>query len=54
MQCRKDLPGDIYLSAQMKADDQAKAEALEARGVRVGKNPTEVAQIAAETAGTRA
>ena len=33
---------------------QAKAEALEARGVRVGKNPTEVAQIAADTAGTRA
>ena len=33
---------------------QAKAEALEARGVRVGKNPTEVAQIAAETAGARA
>jgi ribose transport system substrate-binding protein len=25
VQCRKDLPGDIYLSAQMKADDQAKA-----------------------------
>jgi succinyl-CoA synthetase alpha subunit len=27
---------------------QAKAEALEARGVRVGKNPTEVAQIATQ------
>jgi succinyl-CoA synthetase alpha subunit len=27
---------------------QAKAEALEAKGVRVGKNPTEVAQIAAQ------
>jgi succinyl-CoA synthetase alpha subunit len=27
---------------------QAKAEALEARGVRVGRNPTEVARIAAE------
>ena len=25
VQCRKDLPGDIYLSAEMKADDQAKA-----------------------------
>ena len=25
VQCRSDLPGDIYLSAQMKADDQAKA-----------------------------
>jgi ribose transport system substrate-binding protein len=25
VQCRKDLPGDIYLSAQMKGDDQAKA-----------------------------
>ena len=24
-QCRKDLPGDIYLSAHMSADDQAKA-----------------------------
>jgi succinyl-CoA synthetase alpha subunit len=33
---------------------QAKAEALEARDVRVGKSPTEVAQIAAETAGARA
>ena len=25
VQCRKDLPGDIYLSAEMNADDQAKA-----------------------------
>ncbi|MBV8696652.1 MAG: substrate-binding domain-containing protein [Bradyrhizobium sp.] len=25
VQCRKDLPGDIYLSAEMKADEQAKA-----------------------------
>jgi len=25
VQCRSDLPGDIYLSAQMKAEDQAKA-----------------------------
>jgi succinyl-CoA synthetase alpha subunit len=33
---------------------QAKAEALEAKGVRVGKNPTEVAQIAAERVGARA
>jgi succinyl-CoA synthetase alpha subunit len=33
---------------------QAKAEALEANGVRVGKNPTEVARIAAELAGARA
>jgi succinyl-CoA synthetase alpha subunit len=32
---------------------QAKAEALEAKGVRVGKNPTEVAKLAAETAGAR-
>ena len=32
---------------------QAKADALEAKGVRVGKNPTEVAQIAAEMAGAR-
>jgi succinyl-CoA synthetase alpha subunit len=32
---------------------QAKAEALEARGVRVGKNPTEVAQIAAQMSGVR-
>ena len=33
---------------------QAKAEALEARGVRVGRNPTEAAQIAAEMAGAPA
>ncbi len=33
---------------------QAKAEALEQRGVRVGRNPTEVAQIAAERVGARA
>jgi succinyl-CoA synthetase alpha subunit len=32
---------------------QAKAEALEQRGVRVGRNPTEVAQIAAERVGSR-
>jgi ribose transport system substrate-binding protein len=25
VQCRKDLPGQIYLSAQLSADDQAKA-----------------------------
>jgi succinyl-CoA synthetase alpha subunit len=33
---------------------QAKAEALEAKGVRVGRNPTEVARIAAERVGARA
>ena len=33
---------------------QAKAEALEAKGVRVGKNPTEVAGIAAERVGAKA
>ena len=33
---------------------QAKAEALEAKGVRVGKNPTEVARIAAERVGAKA
>jgi succinyl-CoA synthetase alpha subunit len=33
---------------------QAKAEALEAKGVRVGKNPTEVARIAAERVGATA
>ena len=33
---------------------QAKADALEAKGVRVGKNPTEVARIAADMAGSRA
>jgi succinyl-CoA synthetase alpha subunit len=33
---------------------QAKAEALEAKGVKVGKNPTEVAKIAAERVGARA
>ncbi len=33
---------------------QAKKEALEARGVRVGTNPTEVARLAAETLAARA
>jgi succinyl-CoA synthetase alpha subunit len=33
---------------------QAKKEALEARGVRVGTNPTEVARIVAEMAGAAA
>jgi succinyl-CoA synthetase alpha subunit len=33
---------------------QAKAEALEAKGVRVGKNPTEAARIAAEMVGAKA
>ena len=33
---------------------QAKREALEARGVRVGTSPTEVAQLVAEVAGARA
>jgi succinyl-CoA synthetase alpha subunit len=33
---------------------QAKAEALEAKGVSVGRNPTEVARIAAERVGARA
>ena len=33
---------------------QAKKEALEARGVRVGTTPTEVAELAAEVAGARA
>jgi succinyl-CoA synthetase alpha subunit len=33
---------------------QAKAEALEARGVPVGRNPTEAARIAAERVGARA
>ena len=33
---------------------QAKKEALEAVGVKVGTTPTEVAELAAETAGTRA
>jgi succinyl-CoA synthetase alpha subunit len=32
---------------------QAKAEALEAKGVRVGRNPTQVAEIAIEVLGTR-
>jgi succinyl-CoA synthetase alpha subunit len=31
----------------------AKAEALEARGVRVGRNPTQVSEIAEEILGTR-
>jgi succinyl-CoA synthetase alpha subunit len=33
---------------------QAKADALEAKGVKVGKNPTEVAKLAAEMVGARA
>ena len=33
---------------------QAKAEALEACGVAVGRNPTEVARIAADRVGARA
>jgi succinyl-CoA synthetase alpha subunit len=33
---------------------QAKKEALEAHGVRVGTNPTEVAELVAETVGARA
>jgi succinyl-CoA synthetase alpha subunit len=33
---------------------QAKKEALESRGIRVGTTPTEVAQLAAETVGARA
>jgi len=33
---------------------QAKKEALEARGVRVGTTPTEVAELAVEVAGARA
>ena len=33
-----------------KGTAQAKAEALEAKGVRVGRTPTEVAEIAAEIA----
>ena len=37
-----------------KGTAQAKADALEARGVRVGRNPTEVADLAAEVAGARA
>jgi succinyl-CoA synthetase alpha subunit len=33
---------------------EAKKDALEARGIRVGKTPTEVAQLVAEVAGARA
>ena len=33
---------------------QAKKEALEAQGVRVGTNPTEAAQLAADIVGARA
>jgi succinyl-CoA synthetase alpha subunit len=36
-----------------KGTAQAKAEALEAKGVRVGRTPTEVADIAAEIAGAK-
>jgi succinyl-CoA synthetase alpha subunit len=36
-----------------KGTAQAKAEALEAKGVRVGRNPTEVADIAAEALGAK-
>jgi succinyl-CoA synthetase alpha subunit len=37
-----------------KGTAQAKAEALEAHGVRVGRTPTEVAEVAAETLGAAA
>ena len=37
-----------------KGTAQAKAEALEAKGVRVGRNPTQVAELAVETVGARA
>jgi succinyl-CoA synthetase alpha subunit len=37
-----------------KGTAQAKAEALEAKGVRVGRNPTEVAEIAVEALGAPA
>jgi len=36
-----------------KGTAQAKAEALEAKGVRVGRTPTQVADIAAEIAGAK-
>ena len=36
-----------------KGTAQAKAEALEAKGVRVGRTPTEVAEIAVDTLGAR-
>jgi succinyl-CoA synthetase alpha subunit len=36
-----------------KGTAQAKAEALEAKGVRVGRTPTQVAEIAAEIAGAK-
>ena len=36
-----------------KGTAQAKAEALEAKGVRVGRTPTEVADIAAEIVGAK-
>ncbi len=37
-----------------KGTAQAKADALEAQGIRVGKNPTEVAQLAADLVGVKA
>ena len=36
-----------------KGTAQAKAEALEERGVRVGRNPTQVAELAADTLGAK-
>jgi succinyl-CoA synthetase alpha subunit len=36
-----------------KGTAQAKAEALEAQGVRVGRNPTQVAEVAAEVLGAK-
>ena len=36
------------VSGIARAPPQAKAEALEAKGVRVGRTPTEVAEIAVE------
>ena len=35
------------------AKDRSQAEALEAKGVRVGRNPTQVAEIAVEILGAR-
>jgi succinyl-CoA synthetase alpha subunit len=37
-----------------KGTGQAKIQALEAAGIRVGKNPTEVAEIVAEMRGVSA
>jgi succinyl-CoA synthetase alpha subunit len=48
------IGGDPIAGSSSQGTAQAKAEALEAQGVRVGRNPTEVAELAAEMLGAAA